>query len=111
MNDGDLTHFCTPAHDWLDMMYLGNWIVFGSPVLWPPRLSDRTLLGTFPLGRKEMATEMDLVARLHTACTSENIAMLRREQSSVPRRVQNCLDMNGGHFEHSTFINICKYCC
>ncbi|GFW53438.1 uncharacterized protein TNCV_3928171 [Trichonephila clavipes] len=43
---------------------------------------------------------MDLVARLHVACTSVDPAVLRHVMAAILRRAQACLDMHGGHFEH-----------
>ncbi|GFX51876.1 uncharacterized protein TNCV_3062941 [Trichonephila clavipes] len=45
-------------------------------------------------------TQMDLITRLHAACTLVAPAELRRVMTAIPRRAQACLDMPGGHFEH-----------
>ncbi|GFV11995.1 uncharacterized protein TNCV_4389511 [Trichonephila clavipes] len=42
----------------------------------------------------------NLVARLHTACTSVDPATLQRGMKAIPRRAQACLDMHNGNFEH-----------
>ncbi|GBO31699.1 hypothetical protein AVEN_1213-1 [Araneus ventricosus] len=64
-------------------------------------------VGFFPMGppkelgyRDVVTTQMDLVARLHAACTSVDPAMMQRVMTAIPWCAQACLDMHGGHFEH-----------
>ncbi|GBL77170.1 hypothetical protein AVEN_12794-1 [Araneus ventricosus] len=61
----------------------------------------------FPMGpskelvyRDVVTAQMDLVARLHAACTWVDPATLQRVMRAIPRRAQACLDMHGGHFGH-----------
>ncbi|GBL89022.1 hypothetical protein AVEN_255173-1 [Araneus ventricosus] len=106
-HDGAPTHFCAPVRGWLDMQYPGRWIERGGLVLWPPRSPDLAPLDFFLWGhlkelvyRDVVTTQMDLVARLHAACTSVDPSMLQRVMTAIPRRAQACLDMYGRHFEH-----------
>ncbi|GBM77684.1 hypothetical protein AVEN_28574-1 [Araneus ventricosus] len=50
--------------------------------------------------RDVVTTQMDLVARLHAACTWVDPATLQRVMRAIPWRAQACLDMHGGHFGH-----------
>ncbi|GBN84190.1 hypothetical protein AVEN_229214-1 [Araneus ventricosus] len=96
-HNGAPAHFCVPVRGWLDMEYPGRWIGRGGPVLWPPRSPDLTPLDFFLWGhlkelvyRDIVTTQMDLVARLHAACTSVDPAMLQRVMTAIPRRAQAC---------------------
>ena len=50
--------------------------------------------------RDVVASESELVARLHAAITFVNTDLLQRVQLSIPKRLNACLEMRGGHFEH-----------
>ncbi|GFX88412.1 hypothetical protein TNCV_2278801 [Trichonephila clavipes] len=70
------------------------------PVLWPPRSPDLRLLDISPYAGhlKELVywgtSLMDLVARLHAACTSVDTVLLRLVHSSIPRHSQICFSLN-----------------
>ncbi|GBN06817.1 hypothetical protein AVEN_115949-1 [Araneus ventricosus] len=88
------------------MEYSGRCIRRGGPVLWPSLSPDLTPLDFFLwdhlkelVYRDVVTTQMDLVARLHAACTSVDHAMLQRVMTAIPRRSQACLDMHGRHYE------------
>ncbi|GFW39780.1 uncharacterized protein TNCV_2419461 [Trichonephila clavipes] len=104
---GAPAHFCAHVRDWLDITYPGRWIGRQGPILWPPRSPDLTPLIFFLwdhlkelVYRDVVKTQMDLVARLHAACTSVDPAVLRHVMTAIPWHAQACLDMHGGHFEH-----------
>ncbi|GFT01003.1 hypothetical protein TNCV_4054091 [Trichonephila clavipes] len=50
--------------------------------------------------RDVVTTQTDLVVRLHHACTSVDIVLLRRVNSSLSLLSQARLDMHREHFEH-----------
>ncbi|GBN96819.1 hypothetical protein AVEN_183665-1, partial [Araneus ventricosus] len=92
---------------WLDMEYPGRWIGRGGSGSMAATLARSYTVGFFLWGhlkelvyRDVVTTQMDLVARLHAACTSVDPAMLQRVMTAIPRRAQACLDMHGGHFGH-----------
>ncbi|GBL81889.1 hypothetical protein AVEN_50489-1 [Araneus ventricosus] len=99
---------------WNDVKPPLNWYYLKGCILqlpvvfvWPPRSPDLTPLDFILWGhlkklvyRDVVTTQMDLVARLHAACTSVDPAMLQRVMTAIPRSAQACLDMHGGHFEH-----------
>ncbi|GFY30729.1 uncharacterized protein TNCV_3118891 [Trichonephila clavipes] len=93
MRDGTPAHFCALVRDWPDIAYSGRWIERQGPVLWPPRSPDLTPLVFFLWGhlkelvyRDVVTTQMNLVARLHAACTSVDPAVLRYVMTAIPRR-------------------------
>ncbi|GBO41050.1 hypothetical protein AVEN_189746-1 [Araneus ventricosus] len=80
---------------------------YTSSLRWPHRKKSNGVRSgergghrTGPQFRDVVTTQMDLVARLHAACTSVDPAMLQHVMTAIPRRAQACLDMHGGHFEH-----------
>ncbi|GFX20045.1 uncharacterized protein TNCV_1436051 [Trichonephila clavipes] len=104
-HDGAPAHFCAPVRDWLDIAYPSRWN--GRTILWSPRSPDLTSLDFFQwdhfkelVYRDVVTTQMDLVARLYSACTSVDPAVPRHVMTAIPRRAQACLDMHGGHFKH-----------
>ncbi|GFW06405.1 uncharacterized protein TNCV_2187401 [Trichonephila clavipes] len=79
MRDGAPTHFCAPVRDWLDIVYPGRRI--GRPVLWPPSSPDLTPLNfSYRVISRNwcdvVTAQMDLFARLYSACTSVDPAVL-----------------------------------
>ncbi|GFU31811.1 uncharacterized protein TNCV_1176741 [Trichonephila clavipes] len=106
-HDGALAHFCVPVRDWLAIAHTSRWITRQGPVIWPQRSPDLTPMNFFLWGhlkelvyRDVVTTQMDLVARLHAACTLVDPAVLRHRITAIPWHAQACLDMHGRHFEH-----------
>ncbi|GFX20280.1 hypothetical protein TNCV_1438391 [Trichonephila clavipes] len=70
-------------------------LTVGSSVLWLPRSPGLKPLKFFDhlkelVYRDGVTTQMDLVSRLHAACTSVDTALLRCEHLSIPIRSQTC---------------------
>ncbi|GFX65720.1 uncharacterized protein TNCV_4094121 [Trichonephila clavipes] len=76
----------------LDITYSGRWIGRQGPVLWHLRSSDLTPLDFFQWGhlkelvyRDVVTSQMDLIARMHVACTLVDPAVLRHVMTALPR--------------------------
>ncbi|GFS67104.1 uncharacterized protein TNCV_3416041 [Trichonephila clavipes] len=100
--DGAPAHFCASVRDWLDTAYPSHWIGSGGFYDHQDYQIPYHCIGSFKelMHRNVMTPQTDLVARLHATCTSVDTALLRRVQSSIPRRAQAYLDMHDGHFAH-----------
>ncbi|GFU07547.1 uncharacterized protein TNCV_2225261 [Trichonephila clavipes] len=55
--------------------------------------------------RDVVTTQTVLDARLHAACTSVNITLLRRLHASILRRAQDYLDLHDGRLDNMSFAN------
>ncbi|GFS83345.1 uncharacterized protein TNCV_600771 [Trichonephila clavipes] len=92
IHDATPAHFCAPSHDFQDIMSPGRRIGKMSSFIWPSQSPDLTLLHFHLKGhlkelvyRDVVTMQTDIVARLHTACTSLDSALLRHAHSSIPR--------------------------
>lgn len=111
MHDGAPPHFTLNVRNHLNQQYPNRWIGRGNdaPVNWPPRSPDMTPLDYFLWGAlkamvysRPVNTEEELWARIQNATdTLKNDAeMMQRVQFNFLRRINLCMRVNGGHFEH-----------
>ncbi|VVC38669.1 Hypothetical protein CINCED_3A001493, partial [Cinara cedri] len=103
-----------PAHNaiivklQLNEMFGNRWMGTHGPVKWPPRSPDLTPLDFILWGHLKTAVYaeppanlQDLINKITVACrqlTKEQI--LAATYREVSRRLELCLEKNGGNFEH-----------
>lgn len=104
--DGAPPHFASVVRDFLNTRYAGRWIGRGGPVAWPPRSPDLTLPDFFLWGylrdvvyEREPTTRADMIVRIRTACERIPRNVLLSTVTHFQKRVNACLQANGGHFE------------
>jgi len=85
--------------------FFGDWVI--SKEFWPPRLPDLTPPDYFLWGYlkgKVYQNKPRTIGALKANITEEILAVtadvLARTFQNMARRVQSCLDANGGHFQH-----------
>lgn len=111
MHDGAPPHFALNVRNYLNQQYPNKWIGRGNdaPVNWPPRSPDMTPMDYFLWGTlKEMVysrsvnTEEELWGRIQNGVDmlKNDAEMMQRVQFNFLRRINHCLQENGGHFEH-----------
>ena len=90
--------------NYLNEAFENRWIGRGGPVYWPARSPDLTpiLLWGF-IKDKVMATAPttpdNMKDRIRSACLLVVPQMLERVRESFQKRVEKCLEVEGGHFE------------
>jgi hypothetical protein len=108
-HDGAPPHFAVDVRDYLNEAYGDRWIGRGGPVAWPPRSPDLNPLDFYLWGhvkeivyKEPVNTREELLQRIRRAF--ENIRAIRhicrRVRSSLRRRLNACVDADGGHFQH-----------
>lgn len=111
MHDGAPPHFTLAVRNHLHEQYPNKWIGRGNdaPVNWPPRSPDLTPLDYFLWGTlknmvysRPVNEEPELWRRIQDAVVilRNDVEMIQRVQFNFLRRVDLCIRMNGGHFEH-----------
>jgi hypothetical protein len=105
--DGAPPHYATEVRQFLDEQFPGHWIGRRGPVEWPPRSPDLTPLDFYLWGHlKSIVYEVKinnvahLCRRIEEACASVDPTTLRRVQQDWHKRLQLCIQRNGGHIEH-----------
>lgn len=105
--DGCPAHFSLVARNTINQLFPNRWIGRGSTVVWPPRSPDCTPLDFFLWGRikdivytEKPTTRDDMKLRIRNACLLLSNEEILRATDSVTRRAQQCLEVNGRHFEH-----------
>lgn len=106
-------HDGAPPHNGRDvMLYLNNgfqdkWIGVNGPVRWPPRSPDLTPVDNFLWGyiktivfRTVPETRQELEQKVINAFRTITEDMLHRVAEGTLRRINLCLENQGGHFEH-----------
>lgn len=106
--DGAPAHNAIIVRQQLNEMFGNRWMGTHGPVEWPPRSPDLTPLDFFLWGHLKTviyadppANLQDLKNKITVACrqlTKEQI--LAAPYREVSRRLELCLEKNGGNFEH-----------
>lgn len=109
LHDGAPAHFARNVRQHLDEVYGRKWIGRGGPESWPARSPDLNPLDFCLWGwvkclvyETEVQSEQDLRQRIDNAFLHirdqlrENVNVCH----SMNRRINACIAMNGGHFEH-----------
>lgn len=109
MHDGAPAHFSIRARTHLDEVYANQWIGRGGPVNWPARSPDlnpldfciwgylKSLIYTNPVENID-----DLRNRIVAGCETirNSPGIFHRIRNSMRRRVDACIEAEGGHFQH-----------
>jgi hypothetical protein len=108
MHDGAPAHFAVQLRQHLNQMYPEKWIGRAGPIRWPPRSPDinpldfciwgyvkslvyRNSINTLEELKQKIQDSFDTIKNKPDLCNN-----IRR---SLQRRIQICVEMNGGHFE------------
>jgi len=90
-----------------NIRYNERWIGRGGPVNWPPNSPDITSPDFYLWGylknvvfQQRPTTEADMMDRIRRACAAICRETLLRTVQHFERRVNLCLQVNGGNFEH-----------
>lgn len=110
MHDGAPPHFALNVRNFLNGQYPGRWIGRGhdAPIRWPPRSPDLNPCDFFIWGAlKTKVYEVpinnveQLWNRIQIAANSlQNEGILRRVHFNFLRRLDCCINEDGGHIEH-----------
>lgn len=109
MHDGAPAHFSRIARNWLDQHYRNRWIGRGGPIAWPPRSPDLNPCDFYLWGHcnalvyaRPVNDVEDLRQRIINAFQTirNTFGILPRVNGSLHRRLEACIQANGGHFEH-----------
>lgn len=106
-HDGAPPHNALRVRNLLDRRYPGRWIGRGGPVAWPPRSPDLNPLDFFLWGHLkgkvyngvDINSPEELQRRIAAALRTVTPDMVERAVSSLIRRAQLCIQMEGGHFQ------------
>lgn len=110
--DGAPAHSVVEARQRLNQMFGNQWIGRFGPQRWPPRSPDLTPLDFFLWGlikeevyATEVTTIEDLQNRIVVAFdrlkeTALRDGLLRRVRRNIERRLNLCVQRDGGHFEN-----------
>ena len=108
-HDGAPPHFGRQVRSWLNQRYRDRLIGRGGPVSWPPRSPDLNPLDFYLWGHMkglvyatEVTTRDELLDRIHEAAAAihHTPEQLGRVRSSLLRRAETCLRVQGAHIEH-----------
>lgn len=105
--DGAPPHFALIVRNFLNARYPNKWIGRGGPVPWPARSPDMTSPDYFLWGylkdvvyEREPTTRADMIHRITAACAAIPREVLLGTVRNFHRRVNACIQSNGGVFEH-----------
>lgn len=105
--DGAPAHWARVVRNHLNEAFGRRWIGRDGPTRWPPRSPDLTSSDFFLWGylkdvvyRQVPTTRENMKERIRAACRAISRDILLRTVDCFQRRVQACLNMNGGIFEH-----------
>ena len=109
MHDEAPPHFSRVARQFLNQHFANKWIGRGGPIAWPARSPDLNPLDFHLWGHLKSivyATSIENAEILRNRIEQgfrqirETPGMIERVTGSMTRRVQACLQMEGGHFGH-----------
>ena len=109
MHDGAPAHFSRAVREFLDETYGDKWIGRGGPLPWPARSPDFNPIDFCLWGwvkcivyQTEVESENDLRTRIDNAFVRiKNVPQVFENiRNSYNKRLNQCIAMNGGHFEH-----------
>ena len=105
--DGHPAHSSNVAVRVLNRTFPNKWIGRRGPHAWPPRSPDLTPLDYFLWGyvkqrvyATEPTTPNDMKHRIREACQSISVHQLILVRRSFWKRIRECVNQNGGTFEH-----------
>lgn len=105
--DGAPPHFARVVRDYLNIHFPNRWIGRGGFVSWPPRSPDLTPLDFYLWGyvkdivyTNRPTTPVDLKQRIRDAIANIPAVVLRSVIGNFQRRLELCLNENGGNIEH-----------
>ena len=105
--DGAPPHYHRDVRMYLDETLRGQWIGRRGAVELPPRSSDLTPLDFYLWGslkddvyQRKPATLDDLRENIAMSCAAITLDTLQNVVHAAVRRPRQCLDADGGHFEH-----------
>lgn len=106
--DGAPAHRSRNVTNYLNNRFPNRWIGIGSRTHeWPPRSPDLTPLDFYFWGyikqkvyAKEPTTAENMKERIREACTNINADVLQKVRDDFRRRLDICIQVNGGLFEH-----------
>lgn len=105
--DGAPPHFAIITRQFLNEKFGNKWIGRGGPRQWPPRSLDLTPLDFFLWGYvkdkvmfEPPTTKENMKQRIRDACASVTPEILTNVRTTLMFRVNKCLQVRGGHFEH-----------
>lgn len=105
--DGAPPHFARVVRDHLNTAFESRWIGRGGYIQWPPRSPDLTPLDFYLWGyvkdvvyKNRPTTALDLQRRIREAVANITPQVLRRVVGNFRRRIELCLQVNGGNIEH-----------
>lgn len=106
MQDGAPPHHAGIVRDFLDETYPHGWIGRDGPIAWPPRLPDLNPLDYFLWGHlKDIVYQQSVDDRdvalglIQDAAAGITREMLERSTRGIKRRLHDCVNRNGEHFE------------
>ena len=107
--DGAPAHYANSVRNLLNEKLPGKWIGRRGPIKWPARSPDLTPLDFFffwgVIKDRVYGEKFTEIESLKAAITREvsivngDTNLLQRVCSSVTNRIQECIEVNGGHFE------------
>lgn len=111
LHDGAPPHFTLDVRNHLHVQFPNKWIGRGddAPAKWAPRSPDLNICDSFMWGAlkskvysRPINTQDELWARIQNASQSikNNAEMLQRVQFNFLRRINLCIQEDGGHIEH-----------
>ena len=108
-HDGAPAHYSRLVTHHLNLTFPETWIGRGGHVQWPPRSPDLTPLDFCLWGwmksevyKEKVNTRDELVARIMNSAAlikTERQDDLRRATRSIAKRVEKCIEVDGGIFE------------
>jgi Helix-turn-helix domain (DUF4817) len=106
-HDGAPPHYSRIVRTHLNRNFVDRWIGRGGPVGWPPRSPDLTKLDFFLWGHvrnmvyeEPPTTKENMMDRIRDAFGRINRNMLQNVNDSFLRRIQTCVQQQGGYIEH-----------
>ena len=105
--DGAPSHFAADARRFLDKTFPGRWIGRGGPIRWAPRPSDLTLPDFILWGHLKNVVYLSpcedlakLKSRIPDEIKSISQKTLYDIFSNISKRMDLCVSVDGGHFQH-----------
>ena len=105
--DGAPPHFAADVRRFLDKTFPGRWIGKGGPIRWTPRPSDLTPLDFFLWGHLKNVVYLspwedlaELKSRIQDEIKSISQKTLYDVFSNISKRMNLCVSVDGGHFQH-----------
>ena len=105
--DGAPPHFAADVRRFLDKTLPGRWIGRSGPIRWTPRSPDLTSLNFFLWGHLKNVVCIslcedltELKSRIHDEIKSISQKTLFDVFSNISKRMNLCVSVDGGHFEH-----------